>query len=66
MTKVEKIMNSRPLTVETLSNVISYRPLSPSDLFTMKLKIVLPPAGKFQKEDLHTRKYWVQQQGFNI
>ena len=24
----------------------------------MKLKVVLPPAGKFQKEDLHTRKYW--------
>ena len=52
------IMNSRPLTVETLSDVSSYKPLSPSDLLTIKLKVVLPPAGKFQKENLYTRKYW--------
>ena len=52
------IMNSRPLTVETLSDVSSYKPLSPSDLLTIKSKVVLPPAGKFQKEDLYTRKYW--------
>ena len=24
----------------------------------MKSKVMLPPAGKFQKEDLYTRKYW--------
>ena len=42
-------MNSRPLTVETLSDVTSYKPLSPSDLLIMKSKVVLPPAGKFQK-----------------
>ena len=32
--------------------------LSQSDLLTMKYKVVLPPAGKFQKEDLYTRKCW--------
>ena len=51
-------MNSRPLTVETLSDVTSYKPLSPSDLLIMKSKVVLPPAGKFQKEYLCTTKYW--------
>ena len=44
--------------METLSDVTSYKPLSPSDLLTMKPKVVLPPAEKFQKEDLYTRKYW--------
>ena len=51
VTQVKGIMNSRSLTVETLSNVISYKPMPPSDLLTMKSKVVLPPAGKFQKED---------------
>ena len=58
MAEVEGIMNSRPLTVETLSDITSYKPLSPLDLLTMKSKVVVPPAGKFQKEDLYTRKYW--------
>ena len=57
ITKVEKIMNYRPLLVETLSDVTSYKLLSPSDLLTMKSKFVQPPASKFQKEDLYTRKY---------
>ena len=55
MVEVEGIMNSRPL---TLSDATSYKPLPPSDLLTMKSKVVLPLAGKFQKEDLYTRKYW--------
>ena len=58
MAEVEGIMNSRPWTVETLSDVTSYSLLSPSGLLTMKSKVVIPPAGKFQKEDLYTRKYW--------
>ena len=58
MAEVERIMNSRPLTVETLSDVTSYKPLRPSDLLIMKLKFVPPPASKFQKEDLYTRKHW--------
>ena len=47
MVEVEGIMNSRPLTVKTLSDITSYKPLSPSDLLMMKSKIVLPPTGKF-------------------
>ena len=43
MAEVERIMNSRPLAVKSLNDVTSYKP---SDLLTMKLKAVLPPAGK--------------------
>ena len=58
MAEVERIMNSRLLTAEPLSDFTSYKPLSPSDLLTMKSKVLLPPASKFQKEDPYTRKYW--------
>ena len=58
MAEIEGIMNSRPLTVETSSDVTSYKQLFPSDLLTMKWKVVPAPAGKFQKEDLYSRKYW--------
>ena len=59
---VERIMNCKSLTVETLSAVTNYKPLSPLDFLTMKSKVVLPPACKFQKEDLYTRKYWIRVQ----
>ena len=36
MAEIEGIMNSRPLTVETSSDVTSYKQLFPSDLLTMK------------------------------
>ena len=62
MAEVEGIMNSRQLTVNTVSDVSSYKPLSPSGLLTMRSKVVLPPAGKFQKEYHYTRKYWRQVQ----
>ena len=57
MADVERNMDSKPLTAETLSDVTSDKPLSPSDLLTMKSKVMLPPAEKFQRKDLCTRKY---------
>ena len=36
MAEIEGIMNSRPLIVETSSDVTSYKQLFPSDLLTMK------------------------------
>ena len=47
MAVVEAIMNSRSLRVETLGDVASYKPLSPSELLTAKSKVMLPVAGKF-------------------
>ena len=56
--EVEAIVNSRPLTVETINDVGSYIPLSPSNLLTMKSKVVLPPPGSFTPADLYSRKRW--------
>ncbi|XP_038055409.1 uncharacterized protein LOC119727556 [Patiria miniata] len=58
MTEVEGIINSRPLTTDYLCSSDAPEPLTPNHLFTMKPKVVLPPPGKFQKEDVYARKWW--------
>ena len=40
MTEVEGILNSRPLTVETIYGPTSFQPLSPINLLTMKSKLM--------------------------
>ena len=55
--EVEQIVNSRPLTVENLSDPTS-EVLSPSHILTMKGKLLLPPPGVFQKDDQYLRKRW--------
>ena len=55
--EAEAIVNSRPLTTENINDPDSL-PLSPSHLLTMKAKVILPPPGVFQKEDLYARKRW--------
>ena len=57
ITEVEAIVNSRPLTLEDINDPESL-PLSPSQLLTMKSKIVMPPPGVFQKNDVYCRKRW--------
>ena len=54
----EAIVNSRPLTVDSLSDTESPSPLTPNHIFTMKSKLVLPPPGIFHREDLYSRKRW--------
>ncbi|XP_030611587.1 uncharacterized protein LOC115798771 [Archocentrus centrarchus] len=56
------IVNSRPLTVDNLSDPNSPEPLTPNHLLTMKSKVALPPPGKFIKEDIYARKRWRQVQ----
>lgn len=58
LTEIEGIINSRPLTVDMLSDVTSPSPLSPINLLTMKSKVVLPPPGKFESADMYSRKRW--------
>ena len=58
MVETEGILNSRPLTVETISDPTSELPLSPANILTMKSKVVMPPPGKFSKPDLYCRKRW--------
>ena len=46
--EVEAAANSRPLTTETLSD----------PLLTGKTKLILPPPGKFQREDVYCKRCW--------
>ena len=58
MTEVELIVNSRPLTVETLNDANSPTPISPSNLLTLKSNVVMPPPGEFSQPYVHSRKRW--------
>jgi hypothetical protein len=55
--EISAIINSRPLSVENLHDA-SVKPLSPNQLLTMKLQILMPPPGEFQRTDLYVTKRW--------
>ena len=57
---MEGILNSRPLTVETINDPTSFQPLSTINLLTMKSKVVSPPPGKFLKPDVYSKRRWRQ------
>ena len=58
LTEVEAIVNSRPLTVEVLSDSNSLAPLTPNHLLTSKSKIVMAPPGNFTNADMYSRRRW--------
>lgn len=58
LVEAEGIVNSRPLTMDTLSDVHSPLPLAPINLLTMKSNVVAPPAGSFEQADTFSRKRW--------
>ena len=58
MTEVENVINSRPLTVENLSEPGFPEPITPNHLLTSKTEIVFPPPGSFERVDLYSRKRW--------
>ena len=58
MCEAEAIVNSRPLTVNQLTDPDSPEPLTPSHLLTMKSKVLLSPPGKFEPDDMYARKRW--------
>ena len=60
LAETEGIINFRPLTVETLSDVNSQIPLSPSNLLTQKTSVILPPPGNFDRPDLYSQPRWRQ------
>ena len=53
MVETEEILNSKYLTVETISDPTSELPLSPAKILTMKSKVVIPPPSAFSKPDLY-------------
>ena len=58
MTEAEVVVNSRSLTVESLSSPDGVEPLTPNHLLTGKSNVVLPPPGVFQRADVYLRKRW--------
>ena len=56
LAEVGAIVNTRPITSESLSDVNSSVPLCPIQLLTMKSRAVMPPSGEFQKKDIYCRK----------
>lgn len=56
--EAEAIVNSRPLTIDSLNDPTSLNPLTPNHLLTMKTKVLLPPPGVFQAPDKYCRKRW--------
>ncbi len=51
------IVNSWPLSPENLCEP-TIEPLTPNHLLTIKSRIILPPPGEFEKEDVYARKRW--------
>ena len=51
MCEAAAVVNSRPLTVDNLSDPTSLAPLTPNHLLTMKSSVVLQPPGQFESAD---------------
>ena len=58
MAETERILNSRPLTTDSISDPTSSLPLSPSNHLTMKSKIILSHPGDFSRPDLYSCRRW--------
>ena len=56
LVEVEAIVNSRSMTTETISDIKSDIPLSPANLLTMKLNVILTPPGYFSSAGIYSRK----------
>ena len=53
LVEFEGIINSIPFTCDNIGDVNSIVPLNPMQLLSMKTKIVMPPPGIFQEEDIY-------------
>lgn len=60
--EVMAVMNSRPLSVESLEDPTGPLPLTPNHILTMKTPGMLPPPGVFEREDVYLKKRWRQVQ----
>ena len=58
MIEMEAIVNSRPLTIETIADSTSEAAISLSNLLTRKSKVVIQPPGSFGTPDLYSRRKW--------
>ena len=58
MTETEAIINSRPLSVETINDGQSPMLISLNNILTIKAKVVMLPPGVFQKPNLYCEGRW--------
>ena len=58
LVKVEGIINSWPTTCESIDDLYSIIPLSPMQLLSSTTRVVMPPPGTFQKEDMYCGNQW--------
>ena len=58
LTEAEAIINSRPLTMDSMSDPNDLRPIFPIQLLTFKSDVVFPPPGMFERADLYCKKQW--------
>ena len=58
MVECEAVLNSRPLTADTISDVNSPAPLALVNILTMKSKVILPPPGVFERSDIFSKWRW--------
>ena len=56
--EAEVVVNSRPITYTDTTSADSSEPLSPIQLLTLKSRLVLPPPGEFQREDIYCKRRW--------
>ena len=58
LVEVEAIVNSKPMTTETISDFKNEIPFSPANVLNMKSKVILPLSGCFSSADTYCRKCW--------
>ena len=56
--EVAAIVNSRPLSLEHISDPEHPEPLTPNHLLTGKSRVVVPLPGEFSRDDLYSLKRW--------
>ena len=55
LVECEAILNSRPLTVGTISDVNIPAPLAPTNILTMKSKVISPLPGDFERTEIFSK-----------
>ena len=55
---INSIINSRPLSVDSLADANSVKPITPNSLLTMKTSVVVPPIGNFESDQVYAKRRW--------
>ena len=58
MAEIAAVINSKPLTADSLHRPDDPFPLCPANLLMMKSKVICAPPGKFEKSDLYSKRFW--------